>query len=99
MRESFRVCEELIGLNGGIRFVDSACVSQLNQKPVTAYKHRGEAKRDRKQAKSSLQQLSGLSRFRLHKQQSFIPNYVEEKQKHVAAFPLQKLTYMKMVGY
>ena len=67
---------------------------QLDQKPVSACKHRGEAKRDRKQAKSYLQQLSGLSRFRLHKLQSFIPNYVAEEQKHVAALSLQKLTYM-----
>jgi hypothetical protein len=94
MRESFCVSEELLCFNGGICFVDSACVSQLKQKPVSAYKHGGEAKRDRKQANSNLQQLSGLSRFSLHNLQSFIPNYVVQEQKHVAALLLQKLTYM-----
>ena len=74
--------------------MESACVILLNLKPASAYKHGREAKRDRKQANSNLQQLSGLSRFRLLKLQSFIANYVVEEEKHVAALSLQKLTYM-----
>jgi hypothetical protein len=70
------------------------CVSQLNQKSVNAYKHGRKAKKDRKHGNSNLQQLSGLSRFRPHKLQPFIRNYVVEEQKHVAALSIQKVTYV-----
>jgi hypothetical protein len=86
---------ELLSFDGGIIFVD--CVRQLNQKPISAYKHGGEADRNRKPAISKLQQPGGLSRLRLHKLQPFIHNYVVEEQKHVAALLLQKLTYVYVI--